>query len=173
MASLRWGDVLIFFFLTSTGGQGPELGHFNSQAEGPNSLKQAFTCDYNNKSNGKQVKEIIPTWSQNWLLAARREREEGREGGQRAGEGDKNIENKTPNMQYHLLAAVFPYTLFFSHRQCQNLTNNSSIINCFQIKPTYCIHLLVPHTQVRYTLLCQVKMNLILSNLSSKDVYHK
>lgn len=37
--------------------------------------------------------------------------------------------------------------------------NNSSILNCFQIKPTYCIHLLVPHTQVRYTLFCQVKMN--------------
>ena len=68
------------------------------QAEGQDSLRQPIMCDYNNKSNGKQVKEIIPTWSQNRLLAARREREEGREGGQRAGEGDKNIENKTPNM---------------------------------------------------------------------------
>ena len=65
MATHVGGNVLISFFLTSTGGQGPELRNFNGQAEGQDSLKQAFTYDYNNKSNGKQVKEIIPTWSQN------------------------------------------------------------------------------------------------------------
>ena len=38
------------------------------QAEGQDSLRQPIMCDYNNKSNGKQVKETVPTWSQNWLL---------------------------------------------------------------------------------------------------------
>ena len=26
--------------------------------------------DYNNNSNKKQVKETVPTWSQNWFLSA-------------------------------------------------------------------------------------------------------
>ena len=31
-------------------------------------LRQAILYDHNNKSNQKQVKETVPTWSQNWLL---------------------------------------------------------------------------------------------------------
>ena len=38
------------------------------QAEGQDSLRQPIMCDYNNKSNGKQVKETVPTWSQQWLF---------------------------------------------------------------------------------------------------------
>ena len=30
--------------------------------------KQTIMNDYNNKSNRKQIKEIVPAWSQNWLL---------------------------------------------------------------------------------------------------------
>ena len=45
------GDVLISSFLPSTGGQGSEQRHFNSQAEGQDSLRQAVMCDYSNKSN--------------------------------------------------------------------------------------------------------------------------
>ena len=55
-------------FVPSTGGQGSEQSHFKSQAEGQGSLRQAILCNYNNKSNEKQVKETVPTWSQNWLL---------------------------------------------------------------------------------------------------------
>ena len=40
---------------------------FNSLAEGQDSLRQTILYDYNNKNNGKQVKETVPTWSQNWL----------------------------------------------------------------------------------------------------------
>ena len=64
------GDELISSFLLSTGGQGSEQRHSNSQAEGQGSLKQAIMYDYNNKSDGKQVKETVPTWSQNWLSPA-------------------------------------------------------------------------------------------------------
>ena len=38
-----------------------------SQAEGQDSLRQTILYDYNHKSNKKQVKEMVPTWSQNWL----------------------------------------------------------------------------------------------------------
>ena len=70
MASLRQGDVLVSSFLPSAGGQGSEQRLFNSQAEGQGPLKQAIIYDYNNKSNGKQVKETVSTWSQNQLLPA-------------------------------------------------------------------------------------------------------
>ena len=60
--------MLISSFLLSTGQPGSEQRHFNSQAEGQNSLRQAILYDYNNKSNQKQVKETVPTWNQNWLL---------------------------------------------------------------------------------------------------------
>ena len=43
-------------------------GTFNSQTEGQDSLRQAMLCAYNNKNNEKQVKELVPTWSQNWRL---------------------------------------------------------------------------------------------------------
>ena len=60
--------MLISPFLTSTGGQGSEQRHlFNNQAEGQDSLRQTILYDYNNKSNEKQVKEIVPPWVQNWL----------------------------------------------------------------------------------------------------------
>ena len=42
--------------------------HFNSQAEGQDSLRQSILYDYNNKSNEKQVKEVVPMWTQNWFL---------------------------------------------------------------------------------------------------------
>ena len=51
------GDELISSFLPSTGGQGSEQRHFNSQAEGQGSLRQAIMYDYTNKSNREQVKE--------------------------------------------------------------------------------------------------------------------
>ena len=38
------------------------------QAEGHDSLRQPIMRDYNNKSNGKQVKETVSTWSQQWLF---------------------------------------------------------------------------------------------------------
>ena len=69
MASLRQGVVLISSLLPSTGGQGSEQRHSNSQAEREDSLRQAVMYSYN-KSNGDQVKEIVPVWSQNWLLPA-------------------------------------------------------------------------------------------------------
>ena len=62
------GGVLISSFLPSTGGQGSEQKHFNSQAEGQDSLRQAAMCDYSNKSNREPVKDTVPTWSQNWLF---------------------------------------------------------------------------------------------------------
>ena len=52
--------MLISSFLPPTGAQGSEQGHFNCQAEGQHSLRQAIVYDYN-KSNGKQVKETVPT----------------------------------------------------------------------------------------------------------------
>ena len=54
--------MLISSFLPSTGGQGPEQGHFkfNSQAEEQDSLKQAIVNGYNDKNNAKQVKETVP-----------------------------------------------------------------------------------------------------------------
>ena len=68
MASLRQGYVLISSFLPSTGGQSSEQRHFNSQAEGQDSLRQALMRDYSNKSYREQVKDTVPTWSQNWLI---------------------------------------------------------------------------------------------------------
>ena len=62
------GDMLISSFLPSTGGQGSEQRHFNSQAEGQDSLRQALMRDYSNKSYREQVKDTVPTWSQNWLI---------------------------------------------------------------------------------------------------------
>ena len=59
------GDVFISSFLPSTGGQGSEQRHFNSWAEGQDSLGQAAMCDYSNKSNREQIKGTVPTWSQN------------------------------------------------------------------------------------------------------------
>ena len=47
---------------------------FNSQAEGQNFLRQTILYDYNNKSNKRQVKETVPTWSQNWLPPCNRKR---------------------------------------------------------------------------------------------------
>ena len=43
------GDVLISSFLPSTGGQGSEQKHFNSQAEGQAIMTEAGQYDYNNK----------------------------------------------------------------------------------------------------------------------------
>ena len=63
------GDVLISSFLPSTGGQVSQQRHFKSQAEWQDSLRQPIRCDYN-KSKGKQVKEAVSAWSQNWLLSA-------------------------------------------------------------------------------------------------------
>ena len=57
----RQGDVFISSFLPPTGIQDPEQRHFNGQAEGRSPLRQAVMCDYNNKSNGKQVQEAVPT----------------------------------------------------------------------------------------------------------------
>ena len=57
------GDVFISSFLPSTGGQGSEQRHFNSQAEGQDSLRQTVLYDYNNKSSEKHVKETVPAWS--------------------------------------------------------------------------------------------------------------
>ena len=54
-------DVLISSFLPSTGGQHSEQRHFNSQAEGQDSLRLAVMYDYHNKSNRKQVKETVLT----------------------------------------------------------------------------------------------------------------
>ena len=56
--------MLVPSFLPSTGGQGSEQRHSNSQAEREDSLRQAVMYSYN-KSNGDQVKEIVPVWSQN------------------------------------------------------------------------------------------------------------
>ena len=57
--------MLISSFLPSTGGQGSEQRHFNSQVEGQDSLRQAIMYDHNSKSNGKQVREPVSTWNQN------------------------------------------------------------------------------------------------------------
>ena len=65
------GDVLISSFLPSTDGQGSEQRHFNSQAEGQDSLRQAIIYwIIVTKSNGKEVEETATTWSQNRLLPA-------------------------------------------------------------------------------------------------------
>ena len=53
-----------------TGGQGSEQRKFNSHAEGQDSLRQAIMYDRSNKSNGKQVKEAVPMWSQNGHLTS-------------------------------------------------------------------------------------------------------
>ena len=68
------GAVLISSFLPSIGGQGSGKEHFNSQGEVQDSLRQAILYDYNNKSNEKQVKETVPTWSRNWLLLCNKSR---------------------------------------------------------------------------------------------------
>ena len=52
--------MLISSFLPSTGGQGSEQRHSDSQAEGQDSLRLAIMYDHNNKSNGKEVKERVP-----------------------------------------------------------------------------------------------------------------
>ena len=62
------GDVFISSFLPAVYRWTGEQRHFNNQVEGQGSLRQAIMYDYNNKSNGKQVKETVPTWSQNWLF---------------------------------------------------------------------------------------------------------
>ena len=49
--------MLISSFLPSTGGQGSEQRHCNSQAEGQGPFTQAIMCDCNNKSPEKKVKE--------------------------------------------------------------------------------------------------------------------
>lgn len=65
------GNALISSFLQpSPGGQGPEQRHFNSQAGGQGSLREAIHSDYSYRSHKKQVKEAIPTQSQNWLFPA-------------------------------------------------------------------------------------------------------
>ena len=46
--------MFISSFLLSTGGQGSEQRHFNSQAEGQDSLMQTVVHDYNNKSKSKK-----------------------------------------------------------------------------------------------------------------------
>ena len=76
--SLGWPacgrNVLISSFLQPfTGGQGQiislwvEWRHFNSPAERQASLRRAIMCDYKSKGNENQVKETVPTWSQNRL----------------------------------------------------------------------------------------------------------
>ena len=42
-------------------------GNLVCQAEEQDSLRQTILYEYNNKSNKKQIKETVPTWSQNWL----------------------------------------------------------------------------------------------------------
>ena len=51
--------MLISSFLPSTGGQGSEQRHCNSQAEGQGPFTQAIMCDCNNKSPEKKVKETV------------------------------------------------------------------------------------------------------------------
>ena len=51
--------MLVSSFLPSTGGQGSEQRHFNNQAEGQDSWRQATMYGYNNKSNEMQVKETV------------------------------------------------------------------------------------------------------------------
>ena len=55
--------MLISSFLPSTGGRGSEQRHFSLtiRQRGQDSLRQAIMYDHNNKSNGKQVKEMVPT----------------------------------------------------------------------------------------------------------------
>ena len=59
--------VLISSLLPSTGAQGSEQRHFIVRQRG-RILRQAVLYNYNDKSSKKQVKETVPTWSQNWLL---------------------------------------------------------------------------------------------------------
>ena len=61
---------------------------FNSQAEGQNFLRQTILDDYNNKSYKRQVKETVPTWSQNWLPPCNRKRRWCWERLKAGGEGD-------------------------------------------------------------------------------------
>ena len=79
--SLGWPacgrNVLISSFLQPfTCGQGQiislwvEWRHFNSPAERQGSLRRAIMCDYKSKGNEIQVKETVPTWSQNRLFPA-------------------------------------------------------------------------------------------------------
>ena len=64
-------DELVSSFLPSTGRQGSEQRHFSLTArQSGRILRQTIMYDYNNKSNGKQVKETVPSWSQNWLFSA-------------------------------------------------------------------------------------------------------
>ena len=69
-----WGeerDELVSSFLPSTCRRGSEQRHFTLTARQSGwILRQTIMYDYNNKSNGKQVKETVPTWSQNWLFSA-------------------------------------------------------------------------------------------------------
>ena len=58
---------------TLTDGQGQITYMLNkgtsiySQAEAQSPLRQVIMFDCKNKSNKKQVNEMVPTWSQNWL----------------------------------------------------------------------------------------------------------
>ena len=78
LANISWndrpqaGDVFISSFRTSIGGQGSEERYLTVRQRGRFSLRQAITNDYNNKSKEKQVKESVPTGSQNWLFLARK-----------------------------------------------------------------------------------------------------
>lgn len=47
-----------------------KISHFNSQARGQGSLREAIHSVYSYRSHKKQVKEAIPTQSQNWLFPA-------------------------------------------------------------------------------------------------------
>ena len=64
--------MFISSFLTSLGGQSSEQRYLTVRQRGRFSLRQAIMYDYNNKSKGKEVKESVPTGSQNWLFLARK-----------------------------------------------------------------------------------------------------
>ena len=52
------GDGSISSFLPSTGGQGSEQMHFNSQAEGQDSLRQAILYDITKAMKNKSKKQF-------------------------------------------------------------------------------------------------------------------
>lgn len=61
------GDALNFFLPAYSTGQRPEQRHLTA-AEVQGSLRQAIHSDHSTRSHEKQVKETLPTQSQNWLL---------------------------------------------------------------------------------------------------------
>ena len=64
-------DELVSSFLPSIGRQGSEQRHFSLTArQSGQILRKTIMYDYNNKSNGKKVKETVSSWSQNWLFSA-------------------------------------------------------------------------------------------------------